>query len=323
VRSALIGHGALKHNKSAIMHTTVIKSTCGADALMDIDPEGFPARFNRELFGFRHRLHELPIFAPEAMQRLAERYAPHPREFFVSAGAPRAGSRFTSVRNGQLGVVEAMQRLDSEPTRVLLKRPENHDPVFWEVLDQLFSEVLRLRGGLRGERLMRLESAIFITSARSITPFHFDPEIAFFMQVEGRKTYHVYSPASVSEVELENFYRQGVVSIAEVDLASRDSRLERVYNLDAGDGHHQPHDSPHWVETGAERSVSYSFVFETDATRARSRARAFNYYVRRAGMTPRNVGSNRVRDAAKAATMRVAFPVRRRLLRLMPDARGA
>jgi hypothetical protein len=278
---------------------------------------GFAERFNRDSFGFEHNLHQLELFSFERLLQLAARYAAHPADYFVSAAAPSAGTGFNSVRHSFCSVVEALQRLDQEPTRVLLKRPENHDPLFRALLDGLFDQVMQLRGGLRGERLRRLESAVFITSAASITPFHFDPEIAFFMQVEGRKIYHVYAPSSVSESELEQFYQRGEVSIGEVDLQSRDSGLERVYTLNPGDGHHQPHDSPHWVETGAGRSVSYSFVFETDKTRARGRTLACNFYLRRAGVTPVRPGLSPVRDAAKAAAIRVAFPVRRRLVRLL------
>jgi hypothetical protein len=282
--------------------------------------EGFAERFNRDSFGFEHNLPQLELFSFDRLLQLAAGYIPHPTEYFVAATAVSAGTGFTSVRHSYCSVVEALQRLDQEPTRVLLKRPENHDPLFRALLDDLFAQVMRLRGGLRGERLTRLESAVFITSAASITPFHFDPEIAFFMQVEGRKIYHVYAPSSVSETELEQFYQRGMVSIAEVDLKTRDAGLEHVYNLNPGDGHHQPHDSPHWVETGAGRSVSYSFVFETSETRARSRTRACNFYLRRAGVTPTLPGLSPVRDAAKAAAIRVAFPVRRRLVKLLSRA---
>jgi hypothetical protein len=282
----------------------------------------FAERFNRDSFGFGHNLHELELFSFDRLQQLAARYSAYPSEYYVAAAAPSAGTGFTSVRHSYCGVEEALQRLDREPTRVLLKRPENRDPQFRALLDGLFAQVIQLRGGLRGERLMRLESAVFITSAASITPFHFDPEIAFFMQIEGGKIYHVYAPSSVSESELEQFYRRGVLSIAEVDLKSRDPGLEHVYTLKPGDGHHQPHDSPHWVETGTGRSISYSFVFETNATRARGRTLACNFYLRRAGVTPSRPGLSPMRDAAKAAAIRVAFPVRRRLLGLLSRAGG-
>jgi hypothetical protein len=194
---------------------------------------------------------------------------------------------------------------------------------FRHLLDSLFGQVMQLRGGLKGERLVRLESAVFVTSATSITPCHFDPEIAFFAQIEGRKNYHVYSPSSMSEAELESFYREGLVSIAQVDLPTRDPKLEHFYPLKPGDGHHQPQNCPHWVETGAERSISYSFVFETDATRARNRTRACNHFLRRAGLNPAPPGESPARDAAKAAAMRVMFPIRRRVSNLAARLRKA
>jgi hypothetical protein len=225
------------------------------------------------------------------------------------------------VAHSQCTVEEAMRRIDSSAVRVLLKRPENHDVRFRRLLDSLFEQVVALRGGLQGERVARLESAVFVTSASSITPCHFDPEIAFFAQIEGHKNYHVYSPASMSDVELENFYRRGLVSIAQVDLPTRDPKYERFYPLKPGEGHHQPQNSPHWVETGAERSISYSFVFETDVSRARNRTRACNYFLRRTGINPAPPGARPPADAAKAAAMRVMFPIRRRLSNLAAKLR--
>jgi len=289
---------------------------------LSIEPQGFRRQFDREPFGLSHNLHTLPLFSFDSLAELAARYAAHPRDYFVAASAASAGVGFTSVHHGQYAADEAMRRLDSAAVRILLKRPENHDLGFRRLLDGLFEQVLELRGGLGRERVLRLESAVFITSASSITPFHFDPEIAFFTQIEGRKVYHVYPPASVSEQELESFYRQGVVSIAEVDLRARDCAQERVFSLVPGQGLHQPQNSPHWVETCAERSVSYSFVFETDTTRALGRTRACNYFLRRAGVRPALPGVHPARDAAKAGAIRAVFPIRRRLSRLVDRLRG-
>jgi hypothetical protein len=225
------------------------------------------------------------------------------------------------VPHGQCALEEALKRIDSAAVRVLLKRPENHDARFRHLLDSLFGQVIALRGGLQGERVVRLESAVFVTSARSITPCHFDPEIAFFAQIAGRKNYHVFAPASLSEAELESFYRRGIVSIGQVDLLTRNPKLESFYPLKPGDGHHQPQNSPHWVETAAERSISYSFVFETDASRARNRTRACNYFLRRAGINPAPPGARPAADVAKAAAMRVIFPIRRRLSNLAANLR--
>ncbi len=288
-----------------------------------IPPEGFADRFDRHPLGFTHNLHTLDLFQFDSLLGLARRFAPHPRDYFVAAAAPSAATEFKAVSHGQCTVEEAMQRIDTSAVRVLLKRPEDHDPRFRRLLDTLFEQVTALRGGLAGERVVRLESAVFVTSASAITPCHFDPEIAFFAQIDGHKEYHVYSPASMSEAELESFYREGVVSIAEVDLASRNPQLEHVFALEPGDGHHQPQNSPHWVRTGAARSVSYSFVFETDVSRARNRTRACNHYLRRAGIDPREPGVSPARDAAKAAAIRVMFPIRRRVNGLAARLRKA
>ena len=285
---------------------------CAAPAL-HIERGNFTYRFNREPFGFSHNLHTLDLFHYDSLLELAKKYAGAPRDYFVAASAASAATEFTLVPHSQWSVEEAMRQLDSAAVRVLLKRPENHDARFRQLLDSLFEQVIQLQGGLGAERLERLESAVFVTSAKSITPCHFDPEIAFFAQIEGRKNYHVYSPSSMNEPELESFYRQGVVSIAEVDLPTRDPKLEHLFPLTPGHGHHQPENCPHWVETGAERSISYSFVFETNATRARNRIRACNHFLRRAGLNPAAPGASPARDAAKAVAMRVVFPIRRRV----------
>jgi hypothetical protein len=290
---------------------------------LHIDASVFGKAFDRDPFGYTHDLSSLEVFSFDSLCGLARSYAPHPRDYFVSASAPSAATDFFSVPSGQCLPHEAMERLDSSRIRILLKRPENHDVRFRRLLDDLFAQVMRLRGGLGAEKLVRLESAVFISSASATTPFHFDPEVAFFAQIQGEKVYHMYSPAAVSEPELENFYLQGLVSIGQLDLAGRNPQLEHVFTLKAGLGMHQPQNSPHWVETRAERSISYSFVFETDATRAAGRARAFNHYVRKVGMQPSRVGRHPALDAAKASTMQAVIPARQRASALLKKFKSA
>jgi len=288
---------------------------------LNVDPGEFKRGFDREPFAFSHNLDSLDAFTFDSLRGLAQRYADCPRDYFVSAGAPSADSDFFSVPNGQYGPHEAIERLDSGAVRILLKRPEDHDSRFREILEHLFAQVVGLRGGMGGEKLVRLESAIFITSASATTPFHFDPEIAFFSQIEGEKIYHMYSPAVLGESELERFYLQGLVSIGQIPLEGRDPRQEHVFSLRAGKGMHQPQNSPHWVETRAQRSISYSFVFETDATRAAGRTRAFNYYLRKVGVSPKHPGTRPALDALKAGSMRALIPMRQRAGRLLKAIR--
>ncbi|AUT59734.1 cupin-like domain-containing protein [Paraburkholderia terrae] len=292
-----------------------------ADALLTVDSAVYETAFNNKPFGFKHYLHQLPMFQPEALAELAKKYGANPADYYVSNSAPTPGTRFFDVKAKTLKPDEALAQLATGPTRVLLKRPENYDAGFRELLDKLFEKVVELRGGLNGEKVERLESAIFVSSASSTTPFHFDPEINHFFQIEGDKHYHVYPPSAIREDELEDFYVQGIVEIGQVDLATRDRSLEHVFDLVPGSGFHQPQDAPHWVQTGAERSVSYAVVYETDATRARGRIFAANHYLRKLGVNPQPPGADPGTDNAKSSVMKVVVPVRRRIVRHLDGSR--
>jgi hypothetical protein len=279
-------------------------------ARLDIDPAVFRTSFDRTPFGLTHNLSELKIFQMDSLLGLADAYGDRQADYYVTTSAPSAGTVFFSVPAKEYTAREALDRLHSDKVRLLLKRPENYHPGFKALLDRLFQQVMELRGGLGAERIVRLESGVFITSAATTTPFHFDPEIAFFAQIEGEKNYHLFPPATLSEIELEKFYLQGAVSIGQVDLARRNPQLERVFALSPGKGLHQPQDSPHWVQTGDSRSISYSFVYETDVSRARGRTRACNYYARKFGLQPAPLGVHPSLDALKAAAMRTLIPLR-------------
>jgi hypothetical protein len=291
-------------------------------AHLQIDAAAFRNAFDREPLMFSHNLSGLTLFSDAALRELAKRYDAHPRDYFVASGAASAGNEFFAVPNGLCKPSEAMERLQTHSIRLLLKRPENHDLGFRRLLNEQFAEVMAMRGGLRGERLVRLESAVFITSAASTTPFHFDPEIGFFSQVEGEKIYHVYSPSALRETVLEKFYLQGQISIGQADLKACDPALEHIYNLGPGIGFHQPQNSPHWVETRASRSVSYAFVFETNVSRQRGQARACNHYMRRFGLDPLTPGQRPAVDAVKAGAMRMLIPVRRLFSTALKATRG-
>ncbi len=287
-----------------------------------INPAAFAGDYNRAPFGLRHDLHELDLFSMSSLSYLSGLYQDHIDDYFVAGSAPMPGSAFYSVPHNTQDPCKVLAALDQVPSRLLLKRPETYDTRFRSLLDRLFAQIVELQPGLARERIVRLESAVLITSAATTTPFHFDPEIAFFSQIAGDKTYHVYAPEALSEAELEDFYVRDVVNIGQVDLARRNPASEHVFSLRPGLGLHQPQNAPHWVETGHSRSISYSFVFETEASRAVGRTRSFNHALRRLGIRPSSPGAFPRRDALKAGTLALVRPVRRKLGRLVRHATG-
>ncbi len=269
-------------------------------AHLDIDPRSYETSYNKTPFGFTHNLHQLDIFQFDSILRLLEKYDGASNDYYVAGSAAAAGSAFFEAPHIKLTPREAIKQLDQRPTRILLKRMENHDEQFRALTEVLIKQLRGIPGGLGTQPILRMQSSLFISSAASTTPLHFDPEVAFFAQIEGGKTYHVYTPDDVSEQDLESFYVQGKVSIGQLDMAQRDPGKEQVYNLNAGLGFHQPQNAPHWVETCGTRSISYSLVYETSADRALGRTRAFNYYERKLGMSPTPPGQHSQLDGMKA-----------------------
>jgi Cupin superfamily protein len=287
-------------NLTATPDITAQSQVALKDVRLDIDPKSYQSLYNRTPFGFKHNLHQLEIFQFDSISELLDRYTGASNDYYVAGSAAAAGSAFFDAPHIKLTPKEASRQLDQRPTRILLKRLENHDDRFRKLLDLIIKQIRSIPGGLGDQPILRIQSSLFITSAASTTPLHFDPEVGFFTQIEGDKTYHVYSPDDVPEHDLEDFYVRGKVSIGQLDMAQRDPGKEQVYNLKAGDGFHQPQNAPHWVETCGSRSISYSCVFETQADRALGRTRAFNYYERKLGMRPSPPGQNSQLDSMKA-----------------------
>jgi hypothetical protein len=274
-----------------------------------VDPQDIEHSFDRVPFSFAHNLHEMELLQFDSVRALADKYID--ADYFVSSGARSADTKFYAVPHGALAPRAALDALEPGPYRVLMKRPEHYDPRFRSLLDTLFEQVVDMRGGLGNQHVVRLESSILVSSAISITPFHFDPEISFFFHIEGEKIYHIYPPAMMTEPELERFYKMGIVNIGHADFEARGRANEYVFALAPGRGFHQPQNSPHWVQTGASRTISYVFSFETNLTREVGRTRTFNHYMRKCGLQPAVPGSHPFADAAKAKAMQLAIPLRR------------
>ena len=281
---------------------------------LNLDNAVFAENYNRVPFGFSHNLHRLGLFENETLRSLCEIYAAHPEDYFVACSAPTAGAVFYSVPKTPLKPHEAFDQLTAGSYKILLKRLELHHDGFRDLLNTMFAQV---RGHLRrnhfSDEIVRLESSIFISAPQATTPFHFDPEVNFFSQIEGEKIYHLYEPNVLGEDEVEPLYVRATTDIGQVDLARRDASAEHVFRLQPGAGLHQPQDSPHWVETVGSRSISYTFVYETRESRMRGRVRSFNAYLRRLNFDPARPGERPARDAMKAAAMAAAIPVRRQI----------
>ena len=64
--------------------------------------------------------------------------------------------------------------------------------------------------------------------------------------------------------------------------------------------------TPHWVQNGPTRSVSFSITWRSDESDGEARLHRVNQRLRRVGWTPAAPGANPGADAAKVAAHRLA-----------------
>lgn len=271
---------------------------------LDLDPEVLRAGVDRVPFAVRHRLAGHPLFEPPRLVALARLLGPDAAEY--NAGdVPLSLEPARTPRTG-LTVEETIERIEECRSWLVLKRVER-DSEYAALLDACLDEIQEAAGvSLAGMR--QREGFIFVTSPRSTTPYHLDPECNFLLQIRGDKVCRVAPRSSVPEEDLERRF-----SGAHRNLAFGEAAARRAvgFPLFPGDGVHIPMAAPHWVLTGDGVSVSFSITFRTATSERDSALYRVNAHLRRLGLTPAPVGSSRPRDALKHGAVRAA----RRVLR--------
>jgi hypothetical protein len=139
---------------------------------------------------------------------------------------------------------------------------------------------------------------IFVSSPGAVTPFHFDKEHNFILQIRGHKRVYVWDHRDTvvaSEHARDRFHH-----LHERDLLHwRDEFRERaqVFDLAPGQGAYMPSTSPHMVENGDEPSITMSFSYYTDSTRRDSLLHKTHALMRGVGLVPPAVGRSPMFDA--------------------------
>lgn len=255
------------------------------------------ALFGREPFAVRHALAGHPLFALTRLVELARRL-PAPQVEYNAGNVPVSLDPAQTPRNG-LSPEETVRRIAECNSWLVLKNVER-DPQYGALLARCLEEARRFAP--RGTAGMRdSEAFIFVSSPGAVTPYHMDPEENFLLQIRGEKTMRVFQPSVLTQEELERFFTG-----AHRNLVYRDEYAGRghAFALRPGDGVHVPVARPHWVQNGAEVSVSFSVTARTAASARTAQTHRLNAVLRRWGIRPAPVGESKLRDAAKQLVFR-------------------
>jgi hypothetical protein len=266
-------------------------------SLLDIEASAFGDAFARRSVAVRHALVDHPLFTIDAMAELADRL---PQE----SVRRESGDLPLVNRNGYVDVGEGppsatIRDVERNGFRISL-RDIQQDRLYAELINECLDEVeeiLRHReGGMR-----RRTGYLFITAPASTTPMHFDPEHSFLLQVRGVKHVSVaaFDDDSVRQRELDRYY-----DAEDCDFAAM-AEVAEEFRLDPGVGVYLPSFVPHWVNTEAGISVSFSIPFYTEFSERAESVNRINRRLRKLHLSPRGPGHSEPVDRVKATSFEV------------------
>ena len=252
-------------------------------------------------------IHELESF----LQRLPEKtvYVRIPGE------TPNAGElpRINLFRPGELE-----SRLNETVLHVLGVNLQNVSEAFKHFQDRFIDRIRFVLQSHGVEESVEAATAVFISSANSIVPFHGDPEHNFLFQIMGEKKFHIFP-----NTDLELFpsrYRERLTRtrqcVLDYDASFEDKAT--VFELKPGCATYQPPLAPHWVEAGDTINVSVAVsVYTADEENTRL-LNALNHQLRRLHYSPSPVGRYPWHDMAKGIAAKSLQGIKHRLKGTMP-----
>ena len=270
--------------------------------MLTVNRTVFLEKFDKLPFLIEHSLCDHPLFNLERLLSLSNALPTKSVEY--NAGELPIGCDPSQTPSNGLSAEETIRRIETCKSWLVLKNVEQ-DPDYRALLSACLGEISSLSEQLR-LGMMQEEGFIFVSSPNSITPYHFDPEHNFLLQIRGSKTMTTFDRGVVSAQERESYFTGAHRNLNFDEMYMTRSQ---AFELRPGQGLHVPTTMPHFVRNGPAVSISFSITFRTpDLFRSKS-IYQFNRMLRRSGIAPSDVGVSPVRDAAKSLAWRVSRSV--------------
>jgi cupin superfamily protein len=265
--------------------------------LVHIDRQSFAAAFAKRSVYVEHGLSDHPLFTLEAIAELADRLPPE------SVRRER-GDLPVMNTDGYVDVGEgppSQTILDIERNGFRVSLRDIHQvPEYAEVVHDCLDQVSPLMADREGGMVHRA-GYLFISSPSATTPMHFDVEHSFLLQVRGKKNVHVAAFADDPALLQREILRY--VDGQECDFAAMEAVAD-TFGIEAGLGVYLPSYVPHWVDTEAGVSISFSIPFYTAFCRRAESVYRINRRMSKLHLTPRPPGASVPVDRTKEAVSR-------------------
>jgi hypothetical protein len=270
--------------------------------LLNIDGEEFKLHFPSQGFRIKHELVDTDLFQ---LPRLVELANDLPRTSIEhNLGDVEISQGTSDAQRNNLTVAETIQQIEKCASWMVLKNVEQ-DATYKKLLQRCLAEVEPFSSPIVGD-MLKIEGFIFISSPNSITPFHFDPEHNFLLQIKGQKTMSLFDRDDrelLQESSIEDRYSESMTRNLPFDDSSQHKAVEHV--LLPGDGLFVPQNAPHWVKNGNKTSISFSITFRSRESERLARLYALNGQLRKMGLKPSQVMRSPTKDLIKDTLFRV------------------
>jgi hypothetical protein len=264
---------------------------------VEIDARSFVEAFARRSIYVRHALVEHPLFTMEAIADLADRLPPE------SVRRERGHLPFINT-DGYVDIGEGppsatVMDIGRNGFRVSL-RDIQQAPEYARLIDGCLDEVDELVGEREGGMRHRA-GYLFISSPAATTPMHFDVEHSFLLQVRGTKNVSV--AAFDNDPALLQRERDRYLDGVGCDFDGMQA-VAQTFRIVPGLGVYLPSYVPHWVQTEAGISVSFSIPFFTAFCERAETVHVINRRLRKLHLSPRPPGTSESLDRTKVALAR-------------------
>ncbi|MBC7482729.1 MAG: cupin [Rhizobacter sp.] len=253
-----------------------------------------------------HNFHQHPLMQLPELAKLAKELAVTKQCRFITPGAEQATPFHHDPKDPEGRTIEEVfSRIEEPGSWVALYNVETNS-VYREFLNEVTASVRPLVDPQQ-PGMFNVGGFIFISAPPSVTPFHIDRENNFWLQVKGRKTINVWDHTD-QQVVAAKTVDQFIVYAALEDVRLKEGFRERSHEFDVGPGYfvyfpstspHMTRSDPSWVRPGDGVSISIGVVFYTDVTRRSANVHAWNLFLRRLGLSPREPGQSAWLDRLK------------------------
>jgi hypothetical protein len=245
----------------------------------------------------KHDLAHSPLFEAHNLVTMAQEALSRPGDAYVDAGDAAITDKWGNIPVPEMSADQIISRIEHAKAWVILKHVEK-DLRYAAVLNAFAGFVRDLAGPAEVKNILNPEMLVIVSSPNRITPFHFDAEINFLVQVQGSKEVWICDPADrsiLSEADVEDYYAGNIA--AGRFKPEFEAKAKRVV-LNPGDGVHIPSHAAHWIKNGDGMSVSLSLNFEFPPWRAN--VYKANHLLRKFGFAPTPPGKSPTQDALKS-----------------------